>query len=130
MKNITLILLFLCYVIFISCNNSTKQESSGEEVISERLTGKQIMENEGWEYIAYVRAFWDTPRSDMDSSPKSAGSYYIYQKDDKYVAIKSEHGKSSGEPTRFSVKEGYYYIQGESFNARISLYGTYAYFNL
>lgn len=106
------------FLICIGCNSNSTNEQSTVEV--RKPTGKQRLQNEGWEYIATVYAYCNENRSDF---------YLIFSKGDQYIAIDSQYERLRTDPPRFSVREGNYRHDGQYFNARISYYSSFYYFN-
>ena len=136
LMNNNLYLLIILFV-FISCGNSSSSskvndsQDKEETTTSERRrTGKQIINDEGWEELctvnAYIKKYDDMFEKDV---MKPEDFYHIYYKGDKYIAIDVDELKLYTSPTRFSVEKGHFRQCGETYNARISRYGNWRYCN-
>lgn len=135
MKKIYLNLIIIGIAVLIfSCGNSNRGNSFDYgydyEMEEEKPTGKERVENDGWDYVGTVWGYYDTPADRYTESPKSAGVYLLFYKNGKYIAIDNDYSNLRTEPSRYTVREGNYRIQGESFNARISANSVLVYCNI
>ena len=117
-------ILFLCVVLtalFISCGQTTKQETPVKKTAHETLI------REGWEELATVRA----NMVNTNTNEIRAHEYFcIYYKDTHYIAIKDDYKNKTLGFTRYSVSKGKYVVEEKKFNGRISYHDipTYFYF--
>lgn len=119
------LILLSTFVLIFSCGNSNNDNSSDS---GGKPTARERLENEGWEYVAWVQGFLDRKASLGGPWPDDA--YYIFCKDERYIAIDGDYISLPCEPARLPINKGDYYIQGEYFNARISNYGRLIYCNI
>lgn len=95
------------------------------EYTYEKSSTPNQMGNEGWTEIGSTCAF----RSESDGLSMSS-TYILFSKGEQITALKSNSSSSNARSTVYNVILGKYYVQGEHFNARISVNGGYEYCNI